>query len=60
MRKRPAKDWRDRVPAAVLPGQLDIVTELEKLKESDESDANQSREQLQQRNDDEQEADHST
>lgn len=44
-------------PAAVLPGQLDIVTELEKLKESDEPDANQSREQLQQGNDDEPQTD---
>lgn len=60
MRKRPAKDWRDRVPAAVLPGQLDIVTELEKLKESENQDADQSNQQLQPRNDDEQEADQRT
>ena len=38
-------------PAAVLPGQLDIITELEKLKESENQDANESTEQLQYRYD---------
>ena len=44
-------------PAAVLPGQLDIITELEKLKESENQDANESTKQLQYRDDEQQEAD---
>ena len=44
-------------PAAVLPGQLDIITELEKLKESENQGANESTEQLQYRDDSGRQAD---
>ena len=51
-------------PAAVLPGQLDIVTELEKLNRGPSDEASNSedsqRSKIQQRDDDEREADSNT